>query len=178
VLNVGKSHKPNSSVAIRDFTHALRPSTHAALTLCCAVNSLPLPCDVQYYILPLNSDCITASHYSNTALYCITASHYSNTALYFITASHYSNTALYCITASHYSNTALYCITASHYSNTALYCITASHYSNTALYCITASQYSNTALYSQSLTIILGFLSLTLMSVPPHKFMCPPFCYY
>ena len=68
-LNVGKSHKQNTSVAIRDFTHALRTSTHAALTVCCAVNSLPLPCDVQYYILPLNSHCITASHYSNTALY-------------------------------------------------------------------------------------------------------------
>jgi len=68
-LNVGKSHKQNTSVAIRDFTHALRTSTHAALTVCCAVNSLPLPCDVQYYILPLNSDCVTAFHYSNTALY-------------------------------------------------------------------------------------------------------------
>ena len=121
MLNVGKSHKPNSSVDIHDFTHALRTSTHSALTASCAVNSLALPCNVKCYILPLNSDCITASHYSNTALYCITASHYSNTTLYCITASHYSNTALYCITASHYSNTALYCITASHYSNTALY---------------------------------------------------------
>jgi hypothetical protein len=48
VLNLGKSHKPNSSAGIRDFTHALRTSTHSALTASCAVNSLTLPCIVPY----------------------------------------------------------------------------------------------------------------------------------
>jgi len=65
----GKSHKPNSSFGIRDFTHALQTSTHSAIAASCSVNSLPLTCDVKSLILPLNSDCIAASHYSNTALY-------------------------------------------------------------------------------------------------------------
>jgi len=51
MLNVGKSHKPNSSVGIRDFTHAILTSTHSALKASCSVYSPPLPCDVKYYIL-------------------------------------------------------------------------------------------------------------------------------
>ena len=39
VLKVGKSHKPNNLVGIRDFIHAHRTSTHSAISASCVVHS-------------------------------------------------------------------------------------------------------------------------------------------
>jgi hypothetical protein len=72
VLKVRKSHKPNPSVAIRDFIYALRTCTHSANSASCVVHSFTYTYTLNSNDTPdrrtgsFCSDPILPTHYRNT----------------------------------------------------------------------------------------------------------------
>jgi hypothetical protein len=68
VLKGGKSHKPKSSVGIRDLIHAFRNSIHSVLSASCAVHSFTNTSSLTqtFHFLPVNRNTVLTLYCSNT----------------------------------------------------------------------------------------------------------------